>query len=216
MTDGNKIATRGWIESTFKVRDFSKGQWVLGGISNSKCLDKFEIDNAYLGAIKIKEDAIDGHKLFKRDALSLNVSSVTSKSYQVQVHFYNSDGENYHEIGLFRYTTESNRVAVGSWFNPPDQEGDTKTSMQTLYPADWSTGDWKLGIYIDKANGAGTDWDNDDDIKVEVYSYYSDDLYSQWHTGNFKSGRYIYTGVDYNSFLMNSEFPHIKVLVYDE
>ena len=199
MEDDNRLATRQWIEQTFNVMDWGNALYNLPG---TRCLSLSSITRAYKGVVKAKSHE-EYSRMCARGDLKLDISGIVNTPFYKNVTFYTPNGENYHKIMLFRYTSQSNRVKVGTDFNPDDHAGDSTSQKQTLYPIDWSTETWYLGVYIEKAwNGVGgTDWDKNDRNNISIQGFYNAD-----HTGDFTSGRYIYTGVNYNKWLLSDTY----------
>lgn len=215
MDDGNRIATRGWLENTFKVRSYNSD--VYYHYASNQGLPGWAIDWGYNGRILIR-GTLEKNKLYKHSDLYMNPNP---PSVGVRIAWDNSyNGEDYETLTIFRYSSKDG-TRVDLYSIDPANSADFHNYYTALQPVDESNGDtWYIGICVNKDDG----WfdDGDDNITACISGHsslspsirYVGDDFSLILQGDMRyPTEWRSTNVKYNDWLLNSLYPEPYIVL---
>lgn len=164
MADENKIATRGWLENTFKIRSYNGD--VYYHYASNQGLPGWAIKWGYNDRISIR-GTYERDKLYKHSDLYVNPNP---SDIGIRIAWDNSEsGEDYETLTIFRYSSK-NGTSVDLFSVDPANSAGYHNYYTALKPVDESDGDtWYIGIHVNKDDGAFDD--RDDTITACVSGY---------------------------------------------
>lgn len=217
MDDGNRIATRGWLENTFKVRSYNGD--VYYHYASNQGLPGWAINWGYNGRILIR-GTLENNKLYKHSDLYMNPNP---PSIGVRIAWDNSQsGEDYETLTIFRYSSKYG-TKVNLYSIDPANSADFHNYYTALQPVDESDGDtWYIGVYVNKDDGVFDDRNDTITACVSGYAPYpnlgsvGDDFFiilqGDMKDPSKNNTEWRSTNIKYNDWLLNPAYEPYIVL----